>query len=125
MLTDDISISAWVKMGSSQKSYPTIVSKGGTSSRNEGYWFYFSGTRIKFAFSDGTQRLSNYSSNVDVMDNTWHHVAVSVDRDGDLNFYLDGENVGTKDVSSFSGKNVSNSSVKLTLGSADQYLLLS
>jgi len=118
MGTDDISISAWIKMRANQRNYPTILAKGGTSNSNEGYWFYVSGSRIKFVIGDGTQRISNYSETVNILDDTWHHVAVTVDRDGDAIFYLDGANVGKTDVSSFDGKNILNANRLLTIGSA-------
>ena len=117
MGTEDFSVAAWVKMGSSQKSYPTIVSKGGTSSSSAGYWFYISGSKIKFTFGDGTQRLSTYSNTISVLDNNWHHIAVSVKRNGTAEFYLDGASVGNYSVSSFSGKNISNASKSLYIGS--------
>jgi hypothetical protein len=49
MGTDDWSVSSWIKIGSAQSSYPTILSKGATSNSNPGYWFYISGTKIKFS----------------------------------------------------------------------------
>lgn len=119
MGTGDLTISSYIKMGPDQLSYPTIVSKGGTSNANPGFWFYISGQKIKFTFSDGTQRLSTYSNTVNLMDNAWHHVVVVVDRDGDAVFYVDGVNSGTYNVSSFDGKDITNPSRQFTIGSAN------
>lgn len=114
----DMSIAAWLKMGTNQLSYPTIVSKGGTSNTNAGYWFYTNGTEIKFAIGDGNERKSSSSNSINILDNDWHHVAITVDRDENAIFYLDGENVGSSDISSFKNKNISNPSKDLTVGSA-------
>ncbi|HEY9114790.1 MAG TPA: LamG-like jellyroll fold domain-containing protein, partial [Bacteroidales bacterium] len=118
MGTGDLTISSWVKMDASQLSYPTIVSKGGTSNSNAGYWFFVSDTKIKFIMGDGAERLSTYSPIINIYDNAWHHLAVSIDRDGDAVFYLDGVITGTYDVTSFNGKNISNPERQLTIGSA-------
>jgi len=118
MGTNDLSITAWVKMPSSQLSYPTILSKGGTSSSNPGYWLYISDSKIKFVFGDGTERKSCASNSVNIADNQWHHIAVTIERESNAAFYVDGNIAGTVDISSFCNKNISNETKSLTIGSA-------
>lgn len=113
----DFSISIWVKMGSSQVSYPTLISKGGSNNTNAGLWLYISSNGLKLNFSDGTSRIAASSASINIMDDTWHHAAISIDRDGNAIFYVDGVNQGSSDVSSFSGKDISNLTRTLTIGS--------
>lgn len=118
MGTNNLSITAWVKMPSSQLSYPTILSKGGTSNTNAGYWFYISDGKVKLIMGDGAERKSCVSNSVYVTDNQWHHIAVTVDRESNATFYVDGNIEGSVDISSFYNKNVSNDTKSLTIGSA-------
>ncbi|HEY9113055.1 MAG TPA: LamG-like jellyroll fold domain-containing protein, partial [Bacteroidales bacterium] len=116
---DDFTVATWLKMDVSQVSYPTIVAKGGSSQKNAGYWFFLSNSKLYFLMGDGGSRISASSNIVNIRDNAWHHVAVTVKRDGNAVFYVDGSSVGSYDVSSFSGKNISNTTRIFTIGSLE------
>ncbi|HEY9114246.1 MAG TPA: LamG-like jellyroll fold domain-containing protein, partial [Bacteroidales bacterium] len=113
----DFTISTWVKMNSNQVSYPTFISKGGSSTSTSGYWFYLSGTSLKLAMGDGTSRIVASSGTINIKDNLWHHISVSVNRYGKATFFVDGENKGDYDVSPLAGKLISNSTKTLNIAS--------
>ncbi|MEJ2595061.1 MAG: T9SS type A sorting domain-containing protein [bacterium] len=112
----DFSIATWIKMGAEQNTYPTIMSKGAGASYDEGYWLIYRSGRIWFYVSDGNSRLQAYSGVISLSPDTWHHLAVSFDRDELVTFYVDGEINGTFDLSSFHGIDIT-SSKNLNLGS--------
>ena len=116
MGTDDFSIATWVKMGPVQKTYPTIIAKGGGATYDEGYWVNFVNNRLRFYLSNGTTRLIATSNAISITDNNWYHIAITVDRSGNVDFYVDAVNVGTRDISSMNGQNIT-SSRSLTMGS--------
>ncbi|MEJ2593830.1 MAG: LamG domain-containing protein [bacterium] len=107
MGTGDFTITGWIKMGSSQNTYPTVVSKGAGSSSDEGYWLIVRYSRLWLFLSNGVTRMTLSSDISEFNDNTWHHVAASIDRSGDVSFYLDTIPIGTADVSQFNGQNIS------------------
>jgi hypothetical protein len=86
--TGDFSIDAWIKPSDST-GYRTIIDK--RSAAGVGYHLYLTGGTIAFTMSDedsGTSYVSTFS----VSQDTWHHIAVTVDRDsatGGL-VYVDG-----------------------------------
>ncbi len=114
--TGDFTISAWINLGPSQEVYPTVVAKGAGSNTSAGYWFIATGNRLSLLLSNGTTRITLNSSSVGYADNTWHHVAASIDRSNNVTFYLDAVNIGTADVSQFNGQNIISSN-SLTVGS--------
>ncbi|UCE75245.1 MAG: DUF2341 domain-containing protein, partial [Methanomassiliicoccales archaeon] len=108
----DFTIEAWVQSGSlPPASYPTIVEKGGTGSGTAGYWFfvYDSNDDYRMYFGDGDGSSRVYAdSKADIKDDQWHHLVVSVDRDGPAIFYLDGKLDNLKAASPKEGKDLSN-----------------
>ena len=116
MNSSDFSVSLWLKMSEDQNTYPTLLAKGGGSNTDEGYWLMVKNDRMRFIFSNGTSKLSTYSGVVNLTDDNWHHVAVSLNRDGNISFYVDGINHGNTDISSFNGEEI-NSSRHFTIGS--------
>ncbi|MBI2617827.1 DUF2341 domain-containing protein [Candidatus Gottesmanbacteria bacterium] len=118
MGTDDFSISGWLRTGTDASQ--TIVEKGATSDSIAGYWFlYAAGAAaddLQLSIGDGVTRVNADSKNgLNLTDNKWHHFAVTADRDGVASFYVDGQNVGDEDISSFSATSISTSR-NLTIG---------
>ena len=114
--TSDFSFSAWVNMGYNQNTYSTLVAKGGGASYDEGYWINIVNHRLRFYLSDGTTRLVKVSDAVSIFENNWYHIVITVDRDQDVTFYVDGENAGVRDISEMDGENIT-SSKTFTIGS--------
>ena len=114
--TNDFTISTWVKMGSQSSLFPTIVSKGAGNTTDAGYWLLVKNSRLRLYISDGNTRIKAESNLITVTDNVWYHLVVTIDRDGDISFYVDGVLKGTVDVSSFNGKDIKNTR-NFTIGS--------
>ncbi|GAI83098.1 unnamed protein product, partial [marine sediment metagenome] len=93
----DFTFSAWIKAETTQLTYPAIIGRRNASPYN-GYIFRLSDGKLAVQLSDGTP--TNYmSTSGDLRDSTWHHVAATGDRDGNLTFYVDGEQKGQDDIS--------------------------
>lgn len=100
--TGDFSISCWAKTNGSVSSSQMLVDRNHVT----GYSIYVvSGGALKIAIHGS---YLNISGN-DIDDSRWHHVVASYDRSGNLNAYLDGALVGTKDISGDT-ENLNNSS---------------
>jgi Concanavalin A-like lectin/glucanases superfamily/Right handed beta helix region len=110
---NDISISVWVKMQSTTDTYQAIITKGATAPTKAGYALLYEAStgKLRFSISNGTTR--KYPQTVNsvatvILDGNWHHVAVTVDRGENVNFYLDGEVQAAKsnDISSFENDSI-------------------
>ncbi len=87
---------AWVYVTSSG-SFQTILSKGGGNTANNTSYFFSitDDSKIGLYISNGSSAFIGRSTST-VSTNTWHHVAVSYQRDERVaRFYLDGEPAGT------------------------------
>lgn len=116
MGTSDWTITAWVKTDVTTE-HRSIVRKGAGATNVEGYWFtyYANDDDLRFFIGNGITRLNATSnSNLNINDNTWHFVAVSAIRSSNANFYLDGKDVGSFDISSFDGQDITHS-IELTI----------
>ncbi|MCF6177035.1 MAG: LamG domain-containing protein [Victivallaceae bacterium] len=121
MGTDDMTIIARVKLSSTQGTHVGIVTKGAGATTDEGYAFLYnpSANDLRLYISNGsdTRIYLNSNSNLGLNDNQWHTVAVSLTRNGDAVFYVDGVNAGSESASSLDGTDISNSSRDLLVGS--------
>jgi hypothetical protein len=122
MGTNNWTITAWVKMITPAQDDNTIIEKGATASTTEGYWLYYISPteRLVFNINNGTSgygisALSN--TGLSINDSAWHLVAVTADRGGDATFYLDGNPVGTHDITSFEGQDITNPSRSIRISS--------
>jgi hypothetical protein len=68
---------------------------------------HVSNNRMRLYVSDGTTRIKVESNPVVPYDDQWHHLAVVVDRDAVITFYLDETAAGTFDISAFNGSSIS------------------
>ncbi len=112
MGTSDLTIEAWIDVSTSPaQSYPTILSKGGGSAGEAGYWFYWydSNNYLRFTIGDGSSRIE-VNSVSSVKDGSWHHVVAVADRDGNGMIYIDGELDNSADFSSKDGQSIDTAS---------------
>jgi hypothetical protein len=116
----DFTISSWVNLGTQYATFPTLVANGAGNTTDAGYWLLMANSRLRLYVSDGTTRLKAESNPIAITDNSWYHIAVVIDRDGNISFYVDGAVAGTVDVSSLDGANITNSR-NFTIGSFSSY----
>lgn len=110
--TGDFSVAFWIN--SSTSGYvDSILDKRVYDGGYRGYHVYLWYGKIGFQLADG--QYTNYDSGVRVNDGQWHHVAITVDRDRALTFYIDGVAVKVDDPARHPGS-VDNGS-HLALGS--------
>jgi hypothetical protein len=105
MGTSDFTLAAWVNLDSSSTTaYSTIIGKGGTADSNPGYWLFYhnANQNIDFRMGEGISRVRAYGS-TDIKDSSWHHIAVTADRDGLATIYVDGYPDGSASISSKDG----------------------
>lgn len=91
----DFTLAAWVKIPAANKpagGYGIISNPSGDIR------FRFaikSDGKLWFGLYDGNRWINKYGVGNDLCDNQWHHVAVTFDRDGDAQGYVDGVATGT------------------------------
>ena len=107
---NDFSLSAWVYRPSGGKSSPGIFSKNS----NPGYRLRLSSSDLVLGLYDGTWH--EYGSvNFGFQDDRWQHILVTLDRDGQAAFYLNGQLKSSSNISAVASINLNNS-VPLLLG---------
>ncbi|MDD5750128.1 MAG: LamG domain-containing protein [Candidatus Pacebacteria bacterium] len=90
--TQDISISAWVKMDTDSSGTMYILSK-----YFPGYALYLVNNAVDAVIRDAEDTYQIYrSSGVEIRDNKWHHLAAVFDRDtaGNCRVFIDGQESG-------------------------------
>lgn len=105
--TDDFSLSFWIKTSNHGANNGTILSnKNYVSGSNRGWAFgnfnNASDTDIRVNVS-GTGNSRVELKKIPANDNSWHHIVGTVDRDGNMAAYLDGEPYSSVSMSSHSG----------------------
>ena len=115
--TDDMAVSVWIKMPVDQDVLPGIMAKGASGTTDEGWALNYQVATDAFGFtvSDGTTRIFPQAS-IEINDNRWHHIIVNVDRDTNVEFYLDNENAGTYGNPVYNGTDVSDSAEDFRIG---------
>jgi hypothetical protein len=105
--TSDFWFSAWIKAAASTV-YESIFSTGGGSKGTEGVWVTLeSGGNLRVGISDGSTQIFDDVSDAALDDNTWHHVAINLDRDGNAQAYVDGvEQTANSDISALNGNSI-------------------
>jgi len=97
--TTDFSISLWFKTTSTSNDASIISDKNWDSGYNKGWILGMQNGELFFNVSDGSARV-DVSNNSEVYnDNEWHYTAFSVDVDGLINLYVDGELLASGDIS--------------------------
>ncbi len=118
--SSDFSITARVKLATTQMTYVGIATKGAASNTDAGYAFIYRGDtdELVFLLSNGTTRLwLDSNDSLGLKDNQWHRVTVTVSRNGDAIFYVDGTAVGSDNASALNGVNIVNANRNLLVGS--------
>ncbi len=123
--TNDFTLMAWIKSNVSMdlNDITSMVIIGKRDSNNKGYRLAIQTTparrRLSFLLGDGISLASGSAdSATDLVDNKWHHVAVTFDRGASATYYVDGVPDGsppTRSISALSGKSVANT-VHLAIG---------
>jgi hypothetical protein len=120
MGTGDMTIVSRFKMSpNAGGDYAGIATKGATTNATAGYALnYHRPTgRLRLTIGDGTTRLwLDSNTNLNLHDDAWHSVAVTLDRDGVATFYVDGNPVGAEDAGAMSGADIRNANEVLRIG---------
>ncbi len=92
--TGDFSIDCWLKTSVTTGAKSFIDKRTGSIFTPTGYVLWLNAGKLAFIFGDGTEPPScygRYESSLFVADGSWHHVAVTVDRDdpSGLKLYVD------------------------------------
>lgn len=104
--TDPLTIDAWVKRPQGSSGYGTIVARRFYDS-NTGYYGYrlwLNNGNVQLELDSGSQYYFVSTANIPI-DGTWHHVAVTVERNSanGVKFYLDGNGVSLSNSPSTNG----------------------
>jgi hypothetical protein len=93
--TTDYTLETWIKTGAVRRQ--TIMAQGYTSNR----WFMeiTRDGKVAVAMIQGSFLARFAVSTTRVVNNQWHHVAATFDRDGRLRLYIDGVEEATVDIS--------------------------
>ncbi len=116
--TSDWTITAWIKLETTQPTWTGIIEKGGTTLTTEGYWlsYYLTNGDLRLYISDGTTReYLDSNDNLNLNDGAWHHIAAVYDRNDKAYFYLDGTGIGSYPTS-FNNADITNPSRPLKIG---------
>jgi prepilin-type N-terminal cleavage/methylation domain-containing protein len=120
MGTDDMTVTVWIKIGNVTADHMGIVTKGAQGPTDIGYELSYralSQNDIHFWIGNGANRLYGNSDNdLGLDDGNWHFITVSADRDGDIVFYVDSDNVGDGSIASYDGEDITNPSRDLRIG---------
>ena len=98
----DFTMGAWIKAKPSQASqaFPSIIGRRNSGSVNNGYVFLLWGDgQLAAHLNYGVSNKNYKSTSPNLLDEKWHHVAVTGDRDGYLTFYVDGTAKGQAGIS--------------------------
>jgi hypothetical protein len=128
--TGDFAISGWFYRTPNAATNLRVISKGAGTDTNKGYAIYGGDTGLNVALGNGTMRI--YANKGFSGTNSWHHVAVNFDRDGNMTMYIDGVAGTPVPISAFNGLDLSstdalnlgrnvNSGAQLWPGRLDQF----
>ena len=117
----DLSIDAWVKLGSVNQGVVSLVDKR-EGTPIQGYQFFMYNDKLGLQLANNDNYTNWVSSTVVPTGNPWHLVAVTVDRSSSScgtacgTFYLDGNAVGTFDPSAYDNLTLNSAGVPLLMG---------
>lgn len=115
---DDFTVSLWYKEYEDNHECSIIGNKDWDSGRNLGWNMGLVGMGLQFNFTAQGQSRRDLKPG-QINDGAWHHLAASVDRDGNAVLYLDGEAAVTNDFTSIAGSSID--SLGLVLGADSVY----
>jgi Domain of unknown function (DUF4983)/Concanavalin A-like lectin/glucanases superfamily/Type I phosphodiesterase / nucleotide pyrophosphatase len=92
-----------VRSGGLKSDPPFITNKDWDSGGNKGWVINVSGQSWKFNAGDGSKRVDVYPDGAPALnDNTWHHIAVTVNRTSQVKLYQDGVFIKSGNMTGFS-----------------------
>jgi Concanavalin A-like lectin/glucanases superfamily len=91
---DDRTVSLWFK---TTATWGLMIGKGYSRTSNIHAIHLYNGNLTALMDISGTDRI--VSTTTTVNDGKWHHVALTIDRDGNMVLYLDGVSKSTVDIS--------------------------
>lgn len=102
--TDDLTFSFWYKTDTGSEGGGAVIgNKDYDSGANDGFIIGSFSQNIRANFAFNRTRKDNTFGHVDGL---WHHLAVTLDRDGAMTTYEDGVKKGSADISEFSDKSL-------------------
>ncbi|KKU64233.1 MAG: Peptidase M10A and M12B matrixin and adamalysin, partial [Candidatus Woesebacteria bacterium GW2011_GWC2_47_16] len=110
--TDSFTISAWVRTGNSAEN-KNLIRKGAGAGLS-GWRFGLSNGVPHFLIGGPSNFTENTLGSTSIADNKWHQLIIVYNRGGNAVGYVDGKQVGTRDISAVTGV-VDNSSA-ITIG---------
>lgn len=124
--TQDFTISAWFK-GTSIESTPYIIWKGASSASNDGYMMRINNSSsVTIRYADGVSFDGVSGTTTNLLDNTWHHLLMVMDRDGGqvgtsgFHLYYDGLKIASD--TTLSAGSAANNTDGLTIGEINDAL---
>lgn len=115
--TDDFTVMFWYKSAGTDPYEVSVLSnKDWRTGDNDGIVFGDMKNGMLFNVAAGGSGRIETSRYPDATDGQWHHIAVTVDRDGDEILYIDGEMVEYKDIFSVKGLSLDVDGNHLVLG---------
>lgn len=120
--TSDATFSLWYKADAGTEGGGCVIgNKDYDSGANDGFIIgsFSKNVRANMAFNR-TRKDSTFGSR----DGNWHHLAVSLDRDGSMRTYEDGVYKGSADISSFAGQSLDINTLRIGADGIGTYGLL-
>lgn len=122
--TTDFSISMWYQSIGTSSNAVLLGNKNFKSGSNTGFAMGCFAGDLRFNLTaDGQTRKDLKQSSgalFDAKDGAWHHLTVTVDRDGSMIYYVDGASIVSTDISSDKGITV-DAGLPLVLGAGGNY----
>ena len=98
----DFSVAFWFKSDGINSDPSIISNKNWNSGSNTGWILAVNSSNLIWNFKTSDSSRLDYHM-PDVVDHNWHHIVVTHDRDGNANFYKDGNLIHTVDISGMKG----------------------
>ncbi|GAA0524306.1 Concanavalin A-like lectin/glucanases superfamily protein [Halorubrum aquaticum] len=100
-LTDTLSLVAWVRPASSQDDYARIISREQSGAGNRQYNLGLdpSATKPRTVVDTASSNGVEVSGTIPIADDSWHHVAMTFDRNDAVRLYVDGVEAANTSVS--------------------------
>ncbi|MDD3925761.1 MAG: LamG domain-containing protein, partial [bacterium] len=111
----DITLAAWIKVTGTTGTH-TIIGKGNPQDTNgKGFAFYYNADadELRLKLNNGSGATQYLHLSCGDITGAWHHVTLTMDRDGQAVFYVDGTSIGGGDISPKNGGDLGNGAVMI------------
>lgn len=118
----DFSIALTVRLNPTNEPIIGLISKGITDTNDSGYMLAYDVNTMKIMgwLSDGSNLLTPSSNPVDLLDGNFHTIIVRWNRAANVDFFVDGQPLGSQDISALEGLEITNDQ-DLTIGLWQSY----